>query len=212
MTGYVETIGKIATVLDDPAPELARNYAEAIVNAADGEGSTEAAISDLEEIVADIVHGQPQFMALFDSPSLGTDEKDRILAQTFEGRTLPIVVQFLRVLNRHGRLSLITSIVRRARETWDKRQNRRSVTVRSAVALDEHQVNALRDRLASFLQATPVLTLETDPTLIGGLVVQVGDDLYDASVKSRLEQIRNRLIEGKRHEIQSRRDHFGYSA
>ena len=212
MTGHVETVGKIATVLDDPAPELARNYAEAIVNAADSEGTTEAAISDLEEIVSDIVLGRPEFMVVLASPALGIDEKDRILVDTFEGRTLPVVVNFLRVLNRHGRLDLITSIVRRARQTWDLRQNRRPVTVRSAVALDDEQVNALRDRLASFLQATPVLTLETDPTLIGGLVVQVGDDLYDASVKSRLEQIRIRLIEGKRHEIQSRRDHFGYSA
>ncbi len=212
MTGHVETVGKIATVLDDPAPELARNYADAIVGAAESEGMAEAAISDLEEIVSDIVLGRPEFMVMLASPALGHDEKDRILADTFEGRTLPVVVNFLRVLNRHGRLNLITSIVRRARLTWDLRQNRRPVTVRSAVALDEEQVNALRDRLAGFLQATPVLTLETDPTLIGGLVVQVGDDLYDASVKSRLEQIRIRLIEGKRHEIQSRRDHFGYSA
>ncbi len=212
MTGQLETAAKLATVLDDPAPELARNYAEAIVNAAEAEGTAEAALSDLEEIVTDIVHGQPQFMAMLRSPSLGSDDKDRILTQTFEGRALPIVVRFLRVLNRHHRLELLSSVVRRARETWDKKQNRRPVKVRSAVSLDEQQINALRDRLAGFLKATPVLTLETDPTLIGGLVVQVGDDLYDASVKSRLEQIRNRLIEGKRHEIQSRRDHFGYTA
>ena len=60
--------------------------------------------------------------------------------------------------------------------------------------------------------ATPVITLEVDPSLIGGLVVQVGDEVYDASVRTRLEQLRGRLIERKTHEIQSRRDHFSYSA
>jgi F-type H+-transporting ATPase subunit delta len=72
--------------------------------------------------------------------------------------------------------------------------------------------DALRDTLARTLAATPVLKLEVDPSLIGGLVVQVGDDVYDASVRSRLEQLRNRLLEGKTHEIQSRRDHFSYPA
>jgi F-type H+-transporting ATPase subunit delta len=54
--------------------------------------------------------------------------------------------------------------------------------------------------------------VSTDPDLIGGLVVQVGDHRYDASVKNRLAQLRQRLIEGKMHEIQSRRDQFSYSA
>ena len=62
------------------------------------------------------------------------------------------------------------------------------------------------------IDATPVITLEVDPSLIGGLVVQVGDDVYDASVRTRLEQLRDRLIEGKTHEIQSRRDHFSHPA
>ncbi len=62
------------------------------------------------------------------------------------------------------------------------------------------------------IHATPVITLEVDPALIGGLVVQVGDAVYDASVRNRLERLRGRLIERKTHEIQSRRDHFSYSA
>ncbi len=71
--------------------------------------------------------------------------------------------------------------------------------------------DALRDRLAAMTGSTPILHLTVDPSLLGGLVVQVGDHLYDSSVRQRLEQLRKRLIEGKRHEIQSRRDHFSYS-
>ena len=64
---------------------------------------------------------------------------------------------------------------------------------------------------AALTGATPILYVSTDPDLIGGLVVQVGDHRYDASVKSRLAQLRQRLIEGKMHEIQSRRDQFSHS-
>ena len=142
------------------------------------------------------------------SPVRTAADKDRLIAQAFEGRTLPTTVHFLRVLNRHGRLELLGPSLRAARATWDRRQNRRKVTVRSAVPLTGDQADALKERLAKTVGGTPVLKLEVDPALIGGLVVQVGDDVYDASVRNRLEQLRQRLIEGKTHEIQSRRDHF----
>ncbi len=62
------------------------------------------------------------------------------------------------------------------------------------------------------LGANPILNIVVDPALIGGLVVQVGDDVYDASVRNRLEQIRQRLIASKLREIQSHRDQFSHSA
>ena len=80
--------------------------------------------------------------------------------------------------------------------------------VRAAVPLDPGQESALRDKVAGMISATPVLHVTTDPSLIGGLIVQVGDQVCDASVRNRLEQLRQRLIEGKTHEIQSRRDQF----
>jgi len=198
------------TVLDQVAPELTRNYAEALLNASGDE--VNAVLDDLEAIQTDIFQVQPRFAAILGSSSISMAEKDRILTDTFEARALPTVVKFLRVLNRHGRLSMLGSVVRQARATLDRRQNRKPVTVRSAVPLDEGQVSAVLEKLAKLVHATPVITLEVDPSLIGGLVIQVGDDVYDASVRTRLERLRGRLIERKTHEIQSRRDHFSYSA
>ena len=124
---------------------------------------------------------------------------------------MPTSFRFLRVLNRHGRLELLGSIIQTARATWDRRQNRRPVTIRSAVPLSNEQQDSLRERLAKSLNAQPVLSVVVDPALLGGLVVQIGDDVFDASLRNRLEQLRQRLIEGKTHEIQSRRDHFSHS-
>jgi F-type H+-transporting ATPase subunit delta len=197
------------TVLDE-TPEVTRSYAEAIVNAAAKDGSVDDVLDELDAIIGDVILKNRKFAALLETPLVSAAEKDRVLQKTFEGRALPIVVRFLRVLNRHGRLGSLRPIARAAREIWDRRENRRSVTVRSATALDDAQQAALRDRLARALGATPVVRLEVDPSLIGGLVVQVGDDVYDASLRNRLEQLRQRLIEGKTHEIQSRRDHFSH--
>lgn len=184
-----------ATVLDVDAPAVARSYADALINAADKDGQVEAVVGELEEFLADILDPHPAFAELLTHPATSAEEKDRILDQTLDGRALPVTLRFLHVLNRHGRLAYLREVVRQARAAWDRRQNRRPVTVRSAVPLDEDVQNALRDRLGRMLRAEPVLSLEVDPSLIAGLIVQVGDEVYDASVRNQLRRLRRQLRE-----------------
>lgn len=200
-----------ATVLDDPSPELTRNYAEALLNAAIARDQVEVVLEELSELVSEVLDTNASIRSFLLSPTRSGSQIEALLVRAFEGKLNPLVFNFLRVLGRNGRLILLDPILREVRALWDKKQNRVQVRVISAVPLDDAQQSELRNRLADLTQATPVLNLTLDPTLIGGLVVQVGDHLYDASVRQRLEQLRNRLIEGKRHEIQSRRDHFRHS-
>ncbi len=191
---------------------VARRYAEALVDAAVKEGQADAAVQELDELASEVLAQFPAFAQILASHRVPAAEKDRILSEVFQGRASDLVMRFLRVLNRHGRLELLAAAAREARILWDRRNRRIPVSVRSAVPLNEDQVRVLSDRLAGLVAGTPVLTATVDPGLIGGLVVQVGDLLYDGSVKSRLAQLRKRLIEGKTHEIQSRRDQFSYPA
>ncbi|MBV8266624.1 MAG: F0F1 ATP synthase subunit delta, partial [Planctomycetaceae bacterium] len=92
------------TVFDDEAPEVTRSYAEALLGAAEKEGQVEAVLDELDELVRDVLRAHPRFAALLASPALAATGKDRIVVETLEGRALPVVVRFLRVLNRHGRL------------------------------------------------------------------------------------------------------------
>ena len=187
------------SVFDDVAPELTRNYAEALL-AASGDRA-EAVVADLEAIQTEILDEHPDYAAVLASSTIKGSAKDQLLVRTLEGRVEATVVNFLRVLNRHGRLRILPAVIRQTRATLDRRMNRKAVTVRSATPLDDAQQAALREQLTTMIH-------EVDPSLIGGLVVQVGDAVYDASVRNRLERLRGRLIERKTHEIQSRRDHF----
>ena len=170
-------------------------------------------LDELAEIERDVLKAQPRFAQILASPRVSTAEKDRILVDLFEDRASSLVVRFLRVLNRHERLGLLgRSCTAGPRDLGPaQRAGSRSRFARP-FPLDESQMQALRDRLSRLTGATPILQVSTDPNLIGGLVVQVGDIRYDASAKSRLAQLRQRLIEGKTHEIQSRRDQFSHSA
>ena len=79
------------------------------------------------------------------------------------------------------------------------------------VAAREGAVNAKcagLGQLRDLWQREPILESAVDPDLLGGLVVQVGDWLYDASVRTQLETLRNQLITRSSHEIQSGRDRF----
>jgi F-type H+-transporting ATPase subunit delta len=196
----------------DESAELARRYAEALLGAAEREGIVDAVLDELAELERDVLKAHPRFAQILASRRVATAQKDRILVDLLEGRASGLVLRFLRVLNRHERLGSIRAVARQARAIWDKRNKRVPIQVRSAFPLDENQLQALRDRLSRLTGATPVLQVSTDPNLIAGLVVQVGDIRYDASAKSRLAQLRQRLIEGKTHEIQSRRDQFSYPA
>jgi F-type H+-transporting ATPase subunit delta len=194
------------TVFDAQSRGLSRTYAEALLGAAEKAGAVEPLLEEVEDLVRDVWKARPELRQIMGSPSVPAQDKDRILTEVFEGRAQPTVVQFLRVLNRHGRFDILESVARQARSIWERRQNRRPVLVRSAVPLDEGQLQALRDRLVQVMKLTPILRTEVDPSLIGGLVVQVGDFVYDATVRNRfLGQLRHRLVEERIHEFRAQR-------
>ena len=203
--------GSVEPRVSDETTELAHRYAEALIGAAEKEGGVDPLLEELAEIEKDILKAFPRFAELLASPRVSSAHKDQVVTQVFGKQASSLVVRFLRVLNRHERLGMLGVVAREARSIWDRRNHRVPVHVRAAVPLDEKQLETLRDRLAALTGATPILLVTTDPDLIGGLVVQVGDHRYDASVQNRLAQLRQRLIEGKMHEIQSRRDQFSYS-
>jgi F-type H+-transporting ATPase subunit delta len=193
------------TVFEDDISGVSRNYAEALLNIVQQDGSADAALDELDQIVSDVLVAHPQFTAILMSPSVPAHEKTRILAQTFDGRAMPVVARFLRVLNDRGRLSLIRAVAREARALWNQRQNKVPVTVRSATGLDERQQAALKEKLSRLTGGTPVVTFQTDSALIGGLFVQVGDHVYDASLRNQLEQMRRRLIDSKTQDLRHRK-------
>ena len=174
-------------IRDDTVIAVARRYAEALIDAAQKEGQVDdgarRAGGDRRRRLRAVPPVRRRCWPRSASrPPSGIASSPRCSAAGRPTWSL----RFLRVLNRHGRLGLLRPIVAEARTIWDRRNRRIPVSVRSAVPLDDDQIQALRDRLQGLVAGTPILSVSTDPSLIGGLVVQVGDQLYDASVKSRL--------------------------
>lgn len=193
---------------DVSAQRIAHTYAEALLNAAEKHGAADEVVEELTSVVRDLFASDPQFEAFLSATAVNREQKEATLHKLFEGRANETLVNFLYVLNRHDRLGLLRSISASAREIRDRRANRRPVQVVSAVPLGDDQRERLIQELRTSFQFEPVIEARVDPELLGGLVVRVGDWLYDASVRTSLDSLRNQLIERSGYEIQCRRDRF----
>lgn len=195
------------TVFDEGAEEISHSYATALLNAAESSNEVEPVLDELDEFVTDIFQHQPVFAGLLSEGISDQHRRDQLLVSTFEGRAHPTLLKFLRVLNRRDRLGLVPLIARTARAMWHRQNNRVPVTIRSAVPLDADQRALLQERLVSLAGgATPMITEEVQPELLGGLVVQIGDQLYDASVRNQLRRMHEVLLRSRAGELRSRMD------
>jgi F-type H+-transporting ATPase subunit delta len=201
------------TVLDDTTRRIARVYAQALLDAATQRQQAAEVLDELNALVHDVLDRDPALEAFLTSPAVGRDRKEKVIKDAFGGRADEVFVNFLLVLNRHDRLEVIRAVAQEYRELYDERAGRLPVEVESAVPLASDQEERLRHELrARFKDREPVLTTRVNPDLLGGLVVRVGDWVYDASVRNRLALIRNQLIERSSHEIQRGGDRFSSRA
>jgi len=197
---------------DVGAQRVAHVYAEALLNAADKQGQSEQVLESLESLIRDLFVAEPQLEAFLTSSAVGRERKAHLIDKVFEHQASVLFVDFLKVLNQHERLNLLRPILTAAKELRDERAKRIRVHVRSAVPLADEQTRRLRQQLQEALKLEPMLQTEVDPDLLGGVVLRVGDWLYDASVRAKLDSIRNQLIARSSHEIQSGRDRFSIAS
>ena len=196
--------------MEDPSSKaVARTYADAFLQSA-GENA-DGLLEEFTSFHDDVLQTQPEFAHLLLGDRLGRDETLRLIEQTMVGQGSELFVNFLRVLARHGRLGLIPMILHAAHIRRERELGRRRITVTSAIPLSEETQERLRKRLGASLSFDPILIPKVDPKVLGGLVIQVGDTVYDTSLRARLSQLRSKLRQRSLHEIQSGRDRFRHS-
>jgi F-type H+-transporting ATPase subunit delta len=184
-------------------------YAKAFLGATEAAGATDAALAELDSLISDVLDQLPRLDAIFSSALVSGEEKVALIDKSIGPKASPLLRNFLKVLAKHGRLDILRGIRRRARQMYDRMRGRQRVQISTAADLDGDLTRRLTDMLRSMLGAEPVLEVNTRPELIGGIVLRVGDTVYDGSIATRLERIREHMIERSVHEIQSGRDRFG---
>lgn len=205
----VELKTKIPNVFQDPRAEsVAKVYAIGYLDAAGSEAAS--AVEELNSFVSEVLGTQPVFDQLLCGTSLGQDDKLKLIERVVAGRASPLFGNFLRVLARHDRLSLLSGIRGLVESEFERRSGQQRVSVTSAAALSHATLESIRSALRTGLGREPIMDTRVDATLVGGLVVRVGDTVYDGSLKTQVKQLRARLRERCLNEIQRGRDRFSH--
>jgi F-type H+-transporting ATPase subunit delta len=195
-------------VLADPsAKAVARVYAQAYLDAAKSSGLSQP-LEDLTSFHDDVLQLNPEFARLLTSEVTTRDEKVGLIDRVVAPRASQFFTNFLRVLARHERLDILPLILGEAWLEQERREGKRRVQVTTPLPLTDAQRGQIRDRLKAALPYDPVLLTETDESLLGGMVIRVGDTIFDGSLRTRLTDLKLRLRERYLHEIQSGRDRF----
>jgi F-type H+-transporting ATPase subunit delta len=189
---------------------IARTYAEALLDIADRRGEADLIGDEFRSLGKDVFPHVPELESFLSSAAINKRARDAVLMKLFEGRSSPLFLDFLRLLNRKDRLGLVRLIAVAYRTLREQQANLQRVLVETASPLDDAQRKALTETLAAALGKKPILVVRQNPELIGGLVVHIGDKVFDTSVRSKLQTVRTKLLARGSHEIQSRRDRFSH--
>ena len=194
------------TFFDVDVERLARVYAKAVLNAAGD--SHDDVMDELRALVTDVLAKFPDLEEIFGSALVSMDEKLAMLDRLFGDRVSEATLNFLKVLTKHGRLGYLRAVVRSAEALWSERNKKVPMELQLAHKLDSKLHEEVVQSLRGTLGIDPVVTTKINPDLIGGFVVRVGDKVYDASARTRLEKTRQAIIERAVENIQSRPELF----
>jgi F-type H+-transporting ATPase subunit delta len=190
---------------------IPKTYAEALLAAALAKGQVADVAADFQAFGREVLPKIEGLEAYLDSPAISRKHKDAFIVKMLDGKATELFVDFLRVLNQKDRLGMLRFIGVAFRTLLEERAGRARVLVETAAPLSDDEQKTIKDDLAKVIGKTPVLVVRVKPELIGGLVLHVGDRVFDTSIRTKLQTLRNNLLARGTHEIQSRRDRFSHS-
>jgi F-type H+-transporting ATPase subunit delta len=168
----------------------ARRYAEAALEIGRADGTLDRWERDLERLSAALADDQLRTLA--EHPAVPYAEKERVIRRV-AGDVSPEALNLVLLMIRRGRPRAIPRMVEHFANLVRRERGVSLAEVRTALPLDDTQRTAVLDRLHELTGDEIEINEVVDESLIGGITVRIGDRLYDASVRSRLERLRARL-------------------
>lgn len=173
---------------------VAGRYAQAL-SAAVPEADTFAAIVTDVRALAKAVETSPELKRALANPVLSPESKARVVRALLERRTSDArTTRFVDLLADRDRLVLIPEIADAAETELDRRRGVHEVRLSSAAPLDQDLKTRIVTALEKVTGGSVRVTESVDPALLGGVVATVGGTVYDASLKTRLDKVREKMI------------------
>jgi F-type H+-transporting ATPase subunit delta len=174
----------------------ARRYAEAAFELALRDESLDRWREDLESAAEMLA--EPNVARVIDNPAVPLAERRELASRLLAKRISEPSLRLVDLLVSRGRAELLPRVASEYGRLLARHRGIVPAVVTSAVDLTKAEASAIRDRVEAMAGAKVDLTAQVDPSIIGGIMIQVGDRLLDDSVRGRLERLRNQLRTGAR--------------
>lgn len=171
---------------------IARNYAEALYELGEKSGRT-AEYAGLLEAVASAVELSPKVGAVLMSPRVTKAAKGQLLSDALPNAPREFVL-FLQAVVRRGRQAMFKEMANQYLALLDVKLNRVRANVTLARPADEAMQKQIAEALNRLIGKEVLPRFEQDPALLGGVIVRVGDRVYDGSVRRRMARLRRALL------------------
>ena len=172
---------------------IAQTDALSLFEVAEEAKKEELLLSQLEDL-CELMQENPQFLQLLSSPMVSKEERAKLIDEAFEGRIDLYLLNFLKILSEGGRAQHLSQIEKEYRELYYLRENIEEVVATTAVPMTQEQKEKLTAKLEKSTGKKILLKNQIDPSLIGGVVLKIGNRQMDDSVRSRLEGIRRQIL------------------
>jgi len=170
------------------------SYAQALLELAEEQKLPLESVGQELESLRELVETDDTFRLYLADPSINSVARWAVLKRVFDGKLSTVVLHFLGVLNDKGRLGRLAEIAHAYDDLLDQKLGKVEVDLIVAQKLSPEQLEEAKRSISSALKREAVVHTYVDDSIIGGLVLRVGDKLIDASVKSQLQSIRERLL------------------
>lgn len=172
---------------------IAARYSAALFSLANEQGEVAKTAEQLDAVVA-AIHKEAALASFFASPVVDREVKQAILRRTLEDKVSELALNFVLLLVRKRRETLLDIIARQMHELRDREAGRQAADIATAKPLSKRELDLLAKRLSQIHGRTIIPQPKVEPELLGGAVVKVGDRYTDASVSGKLEELRRHLL------------------
>ena len=171
---------------------LSRRYSKAFFQLAQEQRQEEPLGQEIAQFLSAYVGSALQ--TVLNNPAFSMENRKNILVEVTRNLQLsPLSVHFLSILLERDRLTYLPSIVAYYRRLLNETRGRVEATVVAARPLDAAMLERLRETLHGISGKQVILHEKTDPALFGGLLVELEGKIYDGSVRTQLEQMKQRI-------------------
>ena len=179
--------------VDSDAQQVAAVYAKSLIDVAAKSGDTASVVEELDSFVSNAFEKVSELKSLLISPRVAYDKKADLIDKAAKGGSKHLV-NFLKVAAQKGRLEYLPAMAAEAKRLLSADQGRVTAEVTTAVAIDDATESEIKKRLAKILGKEVDVTINQDPEIMGGLIVRIGDTVYDGSLSSQLSSAQTQIM------------------